>query len=76
VKNITVSVEDEIYHRARVKAAVQKSSVSKLVASYLEELANGDDGVEQARKEMAVLFEKNLGGEYKVKLTREEMHED
>jgi len=35
MKNITVSVEDEIYHRARVAAAERKTSVSALVREHL-----------------------------------------
>ena len=35
MKNITVAVPDEIYRRARVRAAEQGRSVSALVADYL-----------------------------------------
>ncbi len=40
MKNITVSVPDDVYRRARVLAAEQGRSVSSLVAEFLEELAN------------------------------------
>jgi hypothetical protein len=39
VKNITVSVDDEVYHAARVAAARQKTSVSAYVREALIEFA-------------------------------------
>jgi plasmid stability protein len=45
VKNITVSVPDDVYRTARVRAAELDSSVSALVTSYLRTL-----GAEQERR--------------------------
>ena len=42
MKNITVSVNEETYRRARVKAAEAGTSVSALVRSFLESLNQGD----------------------------------
>lgn len=39
MKNITVSVDDKVYHRARVRAAEQKTSVSAIVRRLLEEVS-------------------------------------
>jgi hypothetical protein len=39
VKNITVSVPDDVYRNARVAAAQRDSSVSALVVAYLERLS-------------------------------------
>jgi plasmid stability protein len=39
VKNITVSVPDDVYRDARIRAAEQGSSVSGLVAQYLRSLS-------------------------------------
>jgi hypothetical protein len=41
VKNITVSVDNDVYHTARVTAAQRKTSVSALVRNYLDALATG-----------------------------------
>jgi hypothetical protein len=49
VKNLTVSIPDEIYLEARVRAAEEGSSVSSLVASYLHSL--GKREVEFSRLE-------------------------
>jgi hypothetical protein len=39
VRNITVTVDDEVYKRARVKAAENLTSVSAVVKQFLEEYA-------------------------------------
>jgi molecular chaperone GrpE (heat shock protein) len=39
VKNVTVSVPEEVYRAARIKAAEENSSVSALVAGYLGSLS-------------------------------------
>ena len=43
VKNITVSVPDEVYRTARIRAAEGGTSVSSLVAEYLRGLSEDDD---------------------------------
>jgi hypothetical protein len=40
-KNITVSVDEKVYHAARVAAARHKTSVSALVSGYLSAVAQG-----------------------------------
>lgn len=47
MKNLTVSVPDDVYRAARIRAAEAGSSVSSLVASYLRSL--GDQDAEFAR---------------------------
>jgi plasmid stability protein len=42
VRNITVSVPDEVYRDARIQAAQRGRSVSALVADYLRSLAASD----------------------------------
>jgi plasmid stability protein len=42
MKNITVSVPDDVYRRARVRAAEEGRSVSALVVDFLKSLAAGD----------------------------------
>ncbi len=41
--NITVTVSDDVYRTARIRAAERGSSVSGLVAEYLRSLAERDD---------------------------------
>jgi len=40
VRNITVSVPDEVYRDARIRAAERGGSVSALVAEYLRSLSD------------------------------------
>ena len=49
MKNLTVSVPDEVYRLARVRAAEGGSSVSALVTTYLRSL--GDQEAEFSRLE-------------------------
>lgn len=42
MKNITVSVPDDVYRAARVRAAERGSSVSALVTDYLRTLSEGE----------------------------------
>ncbi len=43
VKNITVSVPDDVYRLARIRAALQDTSVSSLVADFLRGLSDQND---------------------------------
>jgi cell division inhibitor SulA len=49
VKNITVTVSDDVYREARIRAAEQDTSVSALVADYLRQLS--EQAVEFTRLE-------------------------
>jgi plasmid stability protein len=42
MKNITVTVPDDVYREARVRAAERGSSVSALVGDYLRSLSDRD----------------------------------
>lgn len=42
MKNITLSVPDDVYRAARIRAAERGSSVSAIVADYLRSLARED----------------------------------
>ena len=51
VKNITVTVDDETYRRARMKAAEQDTSVSALVKRFLGELASDEGDAERLKRQ-------------------------
>jgi molecular chaperone GrpE (heat shock protein) len=42
MKNVTVSVPDDVYRAARVRAAEEGSSLSALVAGYLRSLSESE----------------------------------
>ena len=51
MKNITVSVEDETYKRARIKAAERETSISALVKRFLMQVASVESGSELLESE-------------------------
>jgi plasmid stability protein len=50
MKNITVTVDDETYRRARVKAAESDTSVSALVKKFLTEMAAGQSEFDRLKQ--------------------------
>jgi hypothetical protein len=54
MKNITISVDDETYRLARIKAAERATSVSALVKEFLSDLAVGGDFAQLAQDEKAL----------------------
>ena len=75
VRNITVSVPDDVYRNARVAAAQRDTSVSALVVAYLEQLSGRMD--EFARLE-ALQREVQAGiGQFRAagRLSRDEAHD-
>jgi plasmid stability protein len=74
VKNITVSVPEEVYRRARVKAAEQDRSVSALVREFLTGLAGGESDFERGKRlqdEVLATIRRFRGGR---RLTRDAVH--
>ena len=74
VKNITVTVDDETYRRARIKAAAQDTSVSALVKTFLADLASGKSEVERLKHEEQVLRGRIRSFRAADRLTRDEVH--
>ena len=74
MKNITVTVDDETYRRARIKAAERDTSVSALVKQFLNDLSGEDDFDRLWRKEQELRKQiRNFdGGD---RLSRDEMYE-
>jgi plasmid stability protein len=72
--NITVSVPDDVYRSARIRAAEQGSSVSALVAEYLRSLS--ERGAEFARLEAQQRCIQKQIGQFSARdrLDREELH--
>ena len=74
VKNITVSVDDETYRRARTKAAEQDTSLSALVRRFLVELVSEEDterGLELQERNLRAQIRDFSAGD---RLSREDVH--
>jgi plasmid stability protein len=50
MKNITVSLPDEVYRRARIKAAERDTSVSALVREFLVSLGKEESDFERRKR--------------------------
>lgn len=78
MKNITVSVDDSTYHRARVRAAELRTSVSAFVRKSLREFAMQETDFERAIRKERALIEKihARSGRYSAasRLTRDQVH--
>jgi plasmid stability protein len=74
VKNVTVSLPDEVYRKARIKAAERNTSLSAMVKEFLESLAD-DEGefkrLERLQEESYAHIERFRGSD---RLTREELY--
>ena len=74
MKNITVSVDDETYRRARVKAAEQDTSISALVRRFLSGLASEESDVERLKREERELRARIAAFTAGNRLSREDVH--
>ena len=75
VKNITVSVDEETYRRARTKAAEQDTSLSALVKRFLVELVSEESAercLERQERELRAQIRDFSAGD---RLSREDAHE-
>jgi len=75
MKNITVTVDDETYRRARMRAAELDTSVSALVKRYLAELATAESEFERLRREEHELRKQVKNFSARDRLSRDEVHE-
>lgn len=74
MKNITVSLDDETYRRARVRAAELDTTVSALVRQFLVELASGEAEVARLKREERALRESIGSFRAGDRLSRDEVH--
>jgi len=76
MKNITVSLDDETYRRARVKAAELDTSVSALVRQYLTGLAGEETEFERRKRLQDELLATIRHREFSAgdRLSRDEVH--
>ncbi len=75
MKNITVSIDDETYRRARMKAAEHDTSVSALVKRFLAELAAGESDAERLKRDERTLRERIGTFTAGNRLSRSDVHE-
>jgi uncharacterized protein YdaU (DUF1376 family) len=74
VRNITVSVDDDTYRRARRKAAEQDTSVSALVRQFLTELGSDESEAERLKREERALRSRIRAFSAADRLSRDDVH--
>ena len=74
MRNITVSLDDETYIRARVAAAERDSSVSALVKAFLEQLASQETETERLKRLEREIRSRIVSFCASDRLSREELH--
>jgi len=75
VKNITVSLDDDSYRRARIKAATADTSVSALVRDFLTRFAAEESEFEKLQRQEVELRRSVTIFRASERLSREELHD-
>jgi hypothetical protein len=75
VKNLTLSVDDEVLATVRRHAAERNSSVNALVREYLTNLAQHEDRARRARARLRQLSNQSKGRLGKKTWTRDDLHD-
>lgn len=76
MRNITVSVTDELYRKARIKAAEKDRSLSGLVRDYLTKLTEEEEArLSKRREELKDLYQKISHFSLGYRSTRDEIYD-
>jgi hypothetical protein len=75
MKNITVSVDDGTYRRARVKAAERETSISALVKNFLIKFAEEESSNERLAREERELRERIRVFRASDRISRDDVHQ-
>jgi hypothetical protein len=75
VKNITVSLDDEIYRQARMIAAERDTSISALVKEFLTGLGAGGSQIDRLKREERALRERIVSFRASDRQSRDELHD-
>ena len=75
MKNLTVSLPDDVYRRARIRAAQQDTSVSALVREFLMTLGEGESDFERRKRLQAQVLASIGSFRAGDRLTRDQVHQ-
>ena len=75
MKNISVSVSEDVYRRARIKAAELDTSVSALVREFLENLGSDRSDFERRRRLQDDVLGTVKSFRARDRLSRDEVHD-
>jgi len=74
MRNITVSLDDETYRRARMVAAERDTSVSALVKRFLIDLASEETETERLKRQERELRQQITDFDASDRLSRDDVH--
>ena len=72
--NVTVSLPEEVYRRARIRAAEQDTSVSALVREFLTEVGTAETDFERRRRLQDLVLAGIGRFSARDRLSREQVH--
>jgi len=75
VKNVTISLPDDVYRRARIRAAERDTSLSGLVRELLAGLGEADDEFERRRRLQAKTLRTIRSFRASDRLSRDDLHD-
>lgn len=75
MKNITVSIEDDLHRRARIRAAELDTSLSALVRKFLMELAQEETDFDRRKRLQDATLASVRSFRAGERLTREQAHD-
>ena len=75
MKNITVSVPDEVYRRARIRAAERDTSVSALVREFLASLSTNQSEFKRREQVQKEVLDSIHAFSAPDRLSRDEVHD-
>jgi plasmid stability protein len=72
--NLTITIDDEVLKRARLRATEQGTSVNALVRQYLEQYAGSRSAQEQALAKLLALSKQASSKRGRRTWTRDDLH--
>lgn len=75
MKNITVSVSEDVYRKARIKAAELDTSVSALVRDFLQSLGTEESDFDRRKRLQDEVLESIESFRARDRLSRDELHD-
>ena len=73
--NLTITVDDEVLRRARIRALERGVSVNALLRDYLEAFTGSRGSRDRAVRSLLELAERTASGRGEQTWTRDELHE-
>lgn len=75
MKNLTITIDEKILQKARIKALKQGTSVNAVLREYLESYVGVNTAEENAMNELIKLSKESKSNRGKAKWTRDEIYE-